>query len=113
MRQQGEYHIYCIGLLMSIYATDIYLIFEQILESNNLQIVDEQEKLQIDKPEFRQKIIEILDWYTNLYKNGYVPPNAVNWLNVHNNTNFLNRNTLMTINPTISIPASQQDDEKI
>ncbi len=113
LRQQNDSDIYAFGFPMSIYGTDTYLIFEQILEANNLQIVDKQGQLQVDKPAVRQKIIEILDWYTSFYKNGYVPPNAVNWVNSDNNTNFLNRNTLMTINPTMSIPGSQKEDEEI
>ncbi len=113
LRQQGQDNIYGLGLPMSIDATDTYVIFEQILEVNNLQILDKQGKLQVDKPAVKQKIIEILDWYTSFYKNGYVPPNAVNWFNYDNNTNFLNHNTLMTINLTMSIPSSQQEDEEI
>ncbi|MGB3512379.1 MAG: ABC transporter substrate-binding protein [Microcoleaceae cyanobacterium] len=113
LRQQNNSEIYALGLPMSIDASDTYIIFEQMLEANNLQIVDKEGKLQVDKPEIRQKIIEILDWYTSFYKNGYVPPNAVNWLNSDNNTNFLNRETLMAINPTMSIPGSQKEDEEI
>ena len=113
LRKQGKSNIYALGLPMSIDGTDTSIVFEQILEANNLQIVDEQGKLQIDKPGVRQKIIEILDWYTSFYKNGYVPPNAVNWHNSDNNTNFVNHNSLMTINPTMSIPSSQQEDAEI
>nr|WP_293109754.1 ABC transporter substrate-binding protein [Okeania sp. SIO2F4] len=111
--QKNENKIYGLGLPMSIYSTDTNVVFEQILAANNLQIVDRQGKLQIDKPVVRQKIIEILDWYTSFYKNGYVPPNAVNWLNSDNNSDFLNRHILMTINATMSIPGSQQEDEEI
>ncbi|GGA58310.1 ABC transporter substrate-binding protein [Okeania sp. KiyG1] len=113
LRQQGKTNIYGLGLPMSIDGTDTSIVFEQILEANNLQILDKQGQLQIDKPGVRQKIIEILDWYTSFYKNGYVPPNAVNWRNSDNNTNFLNRNSLMTINPSMSIPSSQQEDKEI
>ncbi|NES06558.1 MAG: carbohydrate ABC transporter substrate-binding protein [Okeania sp. SIO2F4] len=113
LRQKGQTNIYGLGLPMSIDATDTSIVFEQILEANNLQILDKQGKLQIDKPAVRQKIIEILDWYTSFYKNGYVPPNAVNWRNSDNNTNFLNHKTLMTINPSMSIPGSQREDEEI
>jgi len=113
LRQQGQNNIYALGLPMSINSTDTYIIFKQILEANNVQIVDQKGKLQVDKPAVRQKIIEILDWYTSLYKNEYVPPKAVTWSNSDNNTSFLNRNTLMTINPSMSIPSSQQEDEDI
>jgi len=113
LRQQSQDNLYALGLPMSIYGSDTYFIFEQILEANNLQILDKQGKLQLDKPTVRQKIIDILDWYTSFYKNEYVPPNAVNWIDSDNNSNFLNHNTLMTINPTMSIPGSQQEDEEI
>ncbi|NES77820.1 MULTISPECIES: hypothetical protein [Okeania] len=68
MPQQNDSNIYAFGLPMSIDASDSYVIFEQILEANNLQIVDKQGKLQVDKPAIRQKIIEILDWYTSFIK---------------------------------------------
>jgi len=42
-----------------------------------------------------------------------VPPAAVDWLNTDNNTAFLNRTTLMTLNPSLSIPGSQREDEDI
>ena len=113
LREKGQDNIYALGLPMSINSTDTYIIFKQILEANNLQIVDKQGKLQVDKPEIRQKIIDTLDWYTSFYKNGYVPPKAVNWSNSDNNISFLNQNTLMTINPSMSIPGSQQEDEEI
>ncbi|MCL2923967.1 MAG: ABC transporter substrate-binding protein [Trichodesmium sp. MAG_R04] len=113
LRQQGQNDIYALGLPMSINSTDTYIIFKQILEANNVQIVDQKGKLQVDKPAVRQKIIDILDWYTSLYKNEYVPPQAVTWSNSDNNTSFLNRKTLMTINPSMSIPSSQQEDEDI
>ena len=113
LRQQGKSNIYALGLPMSIDGTDTSIVFEQILEASNLQIVDKEGKLQINKPAMREKIVEILEWYSSFYKNGYVPPATVNWRNSDNNINFLNRNTLMTINPTMSIPASQQEDEEI
>ncbi|WP_287524884.1 hypothetical protein [Okeania sp. SIO2C2] len=40
MPQQNDSNIYALGLPMSIDASDSYVIFEQILEANNLQIVD-------------------------------------------------------------------------
>ncbi|MDJ0553715.1 MAG: ABC transporter substrate-binding protein [Microcoleaceae cyanobacterium MO_207.B10] len=113
LRQKNENDIYGLGLPMSIDASDTYAIFEQILEAKNIQIADKEGNLQVDKPEIRQTIIETLEWYTNLYKNGYVAPIAINWFNSDNNTNFLNRNVLMTINPTMSIPGSQREDAEI
>ena len=41
------------------------------------------------------------------------PTETVNWLDSDNNISFLNRNTLMTPNPSLSIPASQRDDDAL
>ena len=105
--QQTE--IYGLGLPMSIGASDTYYVFEQILEAYNVQILDAQGQLQID-PLVRQGIIDSLDWYAKLYQQRYVPPTAVKWLDPDNNRSLLNRDVVMTPNPTLSIPIALRQD---
>ena len=105
--QQTE--IYGLGLPMSIGASDTYYVFEQILEAYNVQILDAQGQLQID-PLVRQGIIDSLDWYATLYQQRYVPPTAVKWLDPDNNRSLLNRDVVMTPNPTLSIPIALRQD---
>lgn len=105
--------IHSIGLPYSEQATDTYQIFDQILVAYNVKLLDEQNKLQIDKPEVRAGIIQCLDWYLQFYKAGYVPTNAVDWLDPDNNRNLLDRKLVMTPNPTLSIPAAVRNDEDI
>ncbi|MDF5709596.1 MAG: ABC transporter substrate-binding protein [Nostoc sp. S4] len=98
--------IYGLGLTFSIGAADTYYFFEQILEAYNVQILDSQDKLLLDDPKVRQGIINSLKWYTKFYQQGYVPPDAVNWLNPDNNRSLLNRSVVMTPNNSLSIPAA-------
>lgn len=104
--------IYALGLPLggSNNADDTYYLFEQILEAYDVSLFNEQGELEIDRPEVRQGIIECLNWYVGLYQQGYIPPDAVNWSNVDNNRNLLNRLVLMTPNTTFSIPATVSQD---
>ncbi|ARV62836.1 ABC transporter substrate-binding protein [Nostocales cyanobacterium HT-58-2] len=98
--------IYGLGFPVSIGAADTYYTFEQILEAYDVQIVDSQGKLRFGDPKVRQTIIKSLEWYAKFYQQGYVPPNAIKWLNPDNNRNLLNRTVIMTPNTTLSIPAA-------
>lgn len=91
-------------------ADDTHYLFEQILEANNINLLNDRGELEIDRPKIRQGIIKCLNWYAQLYQQGYIPPNAVNWSNTDNNLNLLNRLVLMTPNATLSIPATVHQD---
>ena len=113
IRQKNQSEIYGIGLAMSSTSNDTFYEFEQMLEVYDVNLLDKNGKLQVDKPEVRQGIITVLNWITNLYKDGYIPPDSVQWLSIDNNVNFLNHNLLMVVNPTLSIPASQRQELEI
>ena len=104
--------IYALGLPMSVEAGDTYQTFEHILEAYDVQILDSTGQLKVDTPQVRQGIIAALDWYIQSYRDGYIPPDAVRWLNPDNNRSLLNRSILLTPNSTLSIPnAIRQDPE--
>jgi multiple sugar transport system substrate-binding protein len=110
LRKKHDLKIYGLGLPMMARARDTYETFEPILEAYDAQILDEGGELQVDDPKVRRKIIHALDWYTQFYKQGYVPPEAINWLNPDNNRSLLNRQVVMTPNNSLSIPAAVKDD---
>lgn len=110
LRTQHNIKIYGLGFPMSSGAGDTYQTFEHILEAYNIQVLDSQGQLQVDTPKVRQGIIDSLDWYTKFYKQGYVPQDAVNWLNPDNNRSLLNRLVVMTPNNSLSIPAAVRQD---
>ena len=105
--------IYGLGLPLSAKASDTYFLFEQILEAYNLELVDPQGKLRLSDPSIRQGLIAVVEWLGQLYRDQEIPLEAINWVDPDNNVNFLNRHTLMTLNPSLSIPASQQDDRQL
>lgn len=112
LRSQGQQNIYAFGFPMSPAASDTYFTFEQFLEAHNVKVVNGNGKLQVNNPQVRQGIINALTEYTDLYKNGYVPPNAIDWGNPDNNVSFLSRNSILTANPSLSIPGSQNQDSQ-
>lgn len=102
--------IYGLGLPLSIVAGDTYQTFEQILEAYDVQMLDSNNQLQVDRPQVRQSIVKILNWYIQLYNQGYLPPDALHWFNPDNNRNLLNRKVLMTTNDTLAIATALRQD---
>jgi multiple sugar transport system substrate-binding protein len=111
LRQKGYNNVYAMALPMSSQARDTYHIFEVFLEAHGVEIINQAGQLQVDQPGVRQGIIDALLDYTNLYKRKTVPPQATRWSDADNNIDFLSSLSLMTINPTLSIPGSQLSDE--
>ncbi|MCU0569279.1 MAG: ABC transporter substrate-binding protein [Oculatellaceae cyanobacterium Prado106] len=110
LRQQGNNEVYGLGIPVSSKAGDSFFIFEQILEANHVALFDAQGKLQLREPRVKQGLIDAIAWLTQLYQQGYVPLDATNWLDSDNNVKFLNQNFVMTLNPSLSIPASQREE---
>ncbi|MBW4515799.1 MAG: ABC transporter substrate-binding protein [Timaviella obliquedivisa GSE-PSE-MK23-08B] len=110
LRQLGESKIYGLGLTLSPASSDLFVLFEQILEAYNIEVLNAQGQLRLNEPQVRQGIITAMKWLTQLYQDKYIPPESLNWVDSDNNVNFLNHNMLMTANPSLSIPVSQRDD---
>jgi multiple sugar transport system substrate-binding protein len=110
LQAEQQKKIYGLGFPLSIESPDTYYLFEQILEAYDVTILDPNGKLLVDRPQVRQGIIKCLDWYAQLYHRGYIPPDAIKWLNMDNNRSFLNRVAIMTPNVTLSIPAAVRQD---
>lgn len=113
LRDRGQETIYGLALPMSAEAGDTYSAFEQILEAYDVQLFDADGELQLRDPQVRQSLIDALTWYVQFYQDGYVPSGAENWTNSDNNTVLLNREAVMTINPTLAIPVSQREDDQV
>jgi multiple sugar transport system substrate-binding protein len=96
---------------MSSLARDTTYIFEFFLEAYDAGLISTAGKLTVDEPGTRKKIIQALTDYTSNYKEHFVPPKATTWSDPDNNINFLSSLSVMTANPTLSIPGSQLSDE--
>lgn len=115
LKTEQNVDIYALGfsLAESMSTTDTYYLFEQVLEAYDVSLFDSRGKLKIDRPQVRQGIIQCLDWYARLYQQGCIPPDALQWTNISNNSNLLNRQVLTTANSTFSIPATVSQDKEI
>jgi multiple sugar transport system substrate-binding protein len=113
LKQQGDADIYGLGLTLSPASSDSFFLFEQILEAYDIELLDQQGNLRVDDPNVRRGIIQSLSWLTQLYQQQYIPPGSLNWVDSDNNVNFLNHTTLMTANPSLSIPVSQKKDANL
>lgn len=111
LRKKGYDEIYGMALPMSSLARDTSYIFEFFLEAHNAKIVSPSGKLNVEDPITRQKIISAINDYTSSYEDKFVPPKATSWSDADNNINFLSSLSVMTSNPTLSIPGSQLSDE--
>ena len=111
LRQKGYDEIYGMSLPMSNLARDTGYIFEFFLEAHNAKILTPSGKLNVEDPVTRQKIISAINDYTSNYEDKFVPPKATSWSDADNNINFLSSLSVMTANPTLSIPGSQLSDE--
>ncbi|MGE5849085.1 MAG: ABC transporter substrate-binding protein [Candidatus Methylomirabilota bacterium] len=98
---------FAIGMTESTRATDTLYNFEMGLLSFNGEWLDENGNVVADQPKNRQAIINTIKWFGELFTSGYVPPDATNWSDGDNNAAFHSRNTVMTPNPSQSIPAAQ------
>lgn len=112
LQAQQKKNIYGLGFSLSgnEITDDTHFLFEQILESFDVALFTSNGQLNIETPQVRQKLIDSLAWYAQLYRQGYIPPDAVQWSNVDNNRSLLNRLVLMTPNATLSIPATVRQD---
>ncbi|WP_413162785.1 ABC transporter substrate-binding protein [Capilliphycus salinus ALCB114379] len=105
--------VYAMAFALSSRAGDTYQLVEHILEAYDVEIINIQGQLQVERPEVRQGIINCLTWLTEQYKAGYVPPDTITWLNPDNNRYILNRMAIMTPNVTLSIPIAVRQDAEV
>ena len=111
--QAQDQEVFGLGFTSSPHSTDTFLFFEHILEAFDVKIFNSRNQLLINHPKNRQGIIKALDWWTQLYKQAYIPPSSLVWGNVDNNSSFYNRIVAMTPNPTLSIPAARADEQDV
>lgn len=104
---------YGLGIPTSPGNSDTYVFFEHVLQAYNVQLLDHQGNLQLNSANVRQGITRCLEWYTQFYHQGYAPPAATKWLTPDNNRALLNQQVAMTVNPSMSIPISQRNNQDI
>jgi multiple sugar transport system substrate-binding protein len=95
---------------MSANAVDTWIGFFQFVGAYEADYVTPDGQLVIDDPKIRQRLIQALDGYTAIYRNGCTPPESATWGPLDNNEAFLAQAVVMTPNDTLSIPNALKPD---
>src|SRR6201993_3134680 len=103
LRAQGVRNVYGLGLQVTTNGNDPNYLFNYFLIAYGGQgIVTKDGKLHLDDPKVREAAIKALTYCSTAYKEGFVPPGAVNWNDADDNNAFHAKQIVMDLDGTIS-----------
>ena len=103
LRSQGERHVYGLGFQVTTNGGDPNNFFNYFMIAYGGQnIVTKDGKLHLDDPKVREAAIKALTYPTTAYKEGFVPPSAINWNDADDNNAFHAKTIVMDLDGTIS-----------
>ena len=114
LREQGMRHVYALGFQVTTNGGDCNAFFNQFLIAYGGQdIVTKDGKLHLDDPKVREAALQALTYPTTAYKEGFVPPGAINWNDADDNSAFHGKQIVMDLDGSLStevaIIKNQQD----
>ena len=109
LRAKGK-RIYGLGYSLATKDSDSTYLFNQFLVAyGGAGLVTPDGQLHADDPAVKAAAVKALAALTTPYKDGFVPPGAINWGDPDNNNAFYAKQIVMTPNATLSIPVAQKD----
>jgi multiple sugar transport system substrate-binding protein len=103
LRAQGMRHVYAMGFQLNTTGNDSNSLFNSFLIANGGQdIVTNDGKLHLDDPKVRDAAIRALTYPTTAYKEGFVPPGAINWNDADDNNAFHGKQIVMDLDGSLS-----------
>ena len=103
LRKQGERKVYGIGFQVTANGVDPYNLFMAFLVAYGGQdVVTRDGKLHLDDPKVRQAAIKASAYLGGAYRDGYVPPSAINWNDADDNNAFHAKLMVMDVDGTLS-----------
>src|SRR6195256_44303 len=103
LRGQGVRNVYGLGLNVTTNGNDPNAVFNYFLIAYGGQnIVTKDGKLHLDDPQVKEAVIKALTYPTTAYKEGFVPPGAINWNDADDNNAFHAKQIVMDLDGTIS-----------
>src|SRR5438105_10465571 len=103
LRAQGTRNVYGLGLNVTTNGNDPNNVFNYFLTAYGGQnIVTKDGKLHLDDPQVKEAVIKALVYPTTAYKEGFVPPGAINWNDADDNNAFHAKQIVMDLDGTIS-----------
>ncbi len=103
LRAQGVRNVYGLGLNVTTNGNDPNAVFNQFLIAYGGQgIVTKDGKLRLDDPQVREAAIKALTYPAMAYKEGFVPPGAINWNDADDNNAFHAKQIVMDLDGSLS-----------
>jgi multiple sugar transport system substrate-binding protein len=113
LRAQGMRHVYAIGFQLNTTGNDSNDVNDFIIAYGGEDIITKDGKLHLDDPKVRKAATEALTYPPTAYKEGFVPPGAINWNDADDNNAFHAKQIVMDIERSLStevaIIKNQQD----
>jgi len=103
LREQGVRNVYGLGFQVTTNGVDPNFVFNNFLIANGgRDIVTKDGRLHLDDPKVREAVIKAMTYPAMAYKDGFVPPSAVNWNDADDNNAFHAKTIVMDLDGTIS-----------
>jgi multiple sugar transport system substrate-binding protein len=103
LRERGRRNVYALGFQVTTNGNDPNSTFNYFLTAYGGQnIVTRDGKLHLDDPQVREAAIKALTYPTTAYKEGFVPPSAINWNDADDNNAFHAKTIVMDLDGSIS-----------
>jgi len=114
LRAQGMRHLYACGLqITTVGPNDGNNVFTHFLIANGGEgIITPDGKLHTDDPKIREAAIKSVEFMTNLYKEGVVPPEALSWNDADDNNGFHEKLFMMDFDGTLSTELAMIKDKQ-
>jgi multiple sugar transport system substrate-binding protein len=113
LRAQGMRHTYGLGLEISTIGDDPTNTFHQwLIAYGGIGLVTKDGKLHADDPQVKEAAIKTLEQLSKAFKDGYVPPESVNWNDADDNNAFHSKLIVMDFDGTLSTELAMIKDEQ-
>jgi multiple sugar transport system substrate-binding protein len=114
LRAKGHRKLYGLGLQMTtVGPNDGNGLFQAFIIANGGQgMVTPDGKFHGDDPKIREAAIHSVEWMTNSYNQGYVPPEVLSWNDADDNNAFHEKLILMDFDGTLSTELAMIDNKE-
>src|ERR1700693_1244007 len=114
LRDKGMRKVYALGLqITTVGPNDGNGLFAHFMIANGGQdIVTSDGKLHTDDPKVREAAIKSVEWMTDAYKEGVVPPEALSWNDADDNNGYHEKLFMMDFDGTLSTELAMIKDKQ-
>jgi len=110
LRKQGERKVYGLGFQVTANGVDPAALFNAFLIAyGGKDIVTPDGKLHLDDPKVKAAAVKAAGYIGGAYKDGYVPPSAINWNDADDNNAFHAKLMVMDVDGTLSTEVAIKD----